>query len=218
MALLFSSPSVRPVVLFIPRLARPGFRGRGFGGLGAYTPSDIQSLIVQSAQSQGVPVNLALGIASHESGFNPNAQHVNTNGTVDVGVMQLNSTTVATLGVANPLDPVQNIDAGVGLLATLLQKYGGNQALALWAYANGSGAVVPGGTPPAATSQFIDYVTGYGGDAAPPAPSGDVTIADAASPLDASGSLDVLGFQLDPATVAVGAASLAALGALLALS
>lgn len=124
----------------------------------------IQQMIVDAANRYGVPPNLALGIASHESGFNPNAVNTaNPNGTKDWGVMQLNDTTVKTMGVTNPLDPEQNIDAGVSLLSSLLNRYGGDPNQALWAYASGPGNVGPGKAPNSIAQNFINYVTSYGG-------------------------------------------------------
>lgn len=135
-----------------------------YTGLGqATTPSQTQiaSMIIAAANQYGVPPALALGIASHESGFNPNAVNVNTNGTSDYGVMQLNDTTVQTLGISNPMDPQQNIDAGVSLLGKYLQQYNGNTTDALWAYASGSGAVSDSNTPNTTAANFISYVQGY---------------------------------------------------------
>jgi soluble lytic murein transglycosylase-like protein len=120
-------------------------------------------MIIASAQQYGVDPNIALGIAAHESGFNPNATNHNANGTTDWGVMQLNDTTVQTMGVSNPLDPAQNIDAGVRLIANLLAKYGGDPYQALWAYASGSGNVGPGKTPNTIAANFIQYVMNYRG-------------------------------------------------------
>lgn len=134
---------------------------RGVGAAGAtLTPSQTQiaNMIVAAANQYGVPPQLALAVASHESGFNPNATNLNTNGTTDYGVMQLNTTTVQTLGVSNPLDPQQNISAGVQLLAKYYQQYGGNEESVLQAYAEGPGGV---GTEDAGTSQFIQYVESY---------------------------------------------------------
>jgi hypothetical protein len=132
-------------------------------GIGATTPTtsvaSVQQMLINAANQYGVPPALALGIASHESGFNPNATNLNTNGTTDYGVMQLNSTTVQTLGVTDPLDPQQNIDAGVSLLAKYLQQYNGNEAQALQAYASGPGSL--SSPPNSVASQFISFVTGY---------------------------------------------------------
>jgi soluble lytic murein transglycosylase-like protein len=125
--------------------------------------AEIQQLVIAAAQQYGVDPNIALGIAAHESGFNPNATNHNTNGTTDWGVMQLNDTTVQTMGVSNPLDPQQNIDAGVRLIANLLAKYGGDAYKALWAYASGSGNVGPGKTPNTIAANFIQYVMNYRG-------------------------------------------------------
>jgi hypothetical protein len=74
--------------------------------------------------------------------------------------MQLLSGTSQTLGVSNPLDPQQNIDAGVSLLATYYQKYG-NWPQALQAYADGPGTVAAGLPPSPMAQQFISCVTSY---------------------------------------------------------
>ena len=131
--------------------------------------ASIQQMIVEAAARYGVPANIALGVAAHESNFDPNAKNYNANGTTDWGVMQLNDSTVQTLGVQNPLDPAQNIDAGVSLLGTYLRQYGGNTAAALQAYASGPGSL---NSPPNSIAQgFINFVTSYGGGA-PAQPSG----------------------------------------------
>jgi soluble lytic murein transglycosylase-like protein len=124
------------------------------------TPAQLSvaNMVVAAADQYGVPPDLALAIASHESGFNPNATNLNTNGTTDYGVMQLNTTTVQTLGVANPLDAQENIDAGVALLAKYYQQYNGDEVSVLQAYAAGPGSV---GTEGAGTSDFIAYVQNY---------------------------------------------------------
>lgn len=121
---------------------------------------DVIQAIIDSAARNGVPANIALGIAAHESGFNPGAVNVNVNGTKDWGVMQLNDTTVKSLGVNNPLDPLQNIEAGVGLIGQYIRQYSGDVAKALWAYASGPGAVARGNMNSVA-SGFIDSVTAY---------------------------------------------------------
>jgi hypothetical protein len=137
------------------------------------TKAEVQQLVVAKATQYGVDPRIALGIAAHESGFNDQAvNRANPNGTVDWGVMQLNDTTVKTMGVSNPLDPVQNVDAGVRLLASLLNRYSGDERLALWAYASGPGNVGPTKTPNTIAQNFITYVENYQGGA--PAVPGSV--------------------------------------------
>jgi soluble lytic murein transglycosylase-like protein len=145
----------------------PPLAVRGMGATAS--PAQVQAMIVQAAQAQGVPPNLALGIASHESGFNASAVNQNTNSqgqptTKDYGVMQLNDSVLQTYGISPTaaLDPQTNIDTGVSLLASLLQKYNGNQQMALWAYAQGAGTVAnsPGG-PNSSAQSFINYVQSF---------------------------------------------------------
>ena len=187
----------------------------GILGLGAAvaplsaSQSSIAQMVVTAANQYGVPPELALGIAAHESGFNPNATNHNTNGTTDWGVMQLNDTTVQTLGVADPLDPQQNINAGVSLLAKYLQQYNGDQTQALWAYASGPGAVSAGSMNSVASS-FVNSVESY-----QPPDGLDLGDASAIAPVDDSGGAvdDATGYfsflgSVDPVYLGLGAAAL----------
>jgi hypothetical protein len=133
-------------------------------------------MILQAAAQYGVPPNIALGVAAHESGFNPAATNLNTNGTTDYGVMQLNTSVLQTYGLtpAQALDPQTNIDTGVSLLGSYIAKYG-DVDTALQAYASGPGTVASGAPPNATASQFIGYVTSY---QAPASSSPDTYIAD----------------------------------------
>lgn len=178
---------------------------RGLGAVSSATQSQVQSLIVTAAQKYGVPAWWALGIASHESGFNPTAVNTaNANGTSDWGVMQLNDSTVKTMGVQNPLDPAQNVDAGVRLLSQLQAKYNGDLTQVLWAYAAGPGSVTRG-TPPAMLPGFVNYVQGWS----------DSPIPDVSVPMDMAQE-DSSGIDLTTTTIVVG--SLLALGAVVLLS
>jgi hypothetical protein len=55
--------------------------------------------------------------------------------------MQLMPTTAALMGVTDPLDPRQNVFGGVKYLSQLLDRFGGNVALALAGYNAGPNTV-----------------------------------------------------------------------------
>jgi hypothetical protein len=135
----------------------------GLIGLSQVTsPATIQQMILTAAAQYGVPANIALGIAAHESGFNPNATNVNSNGTTDYGVMQLNTSVLQTYGLtpAQAFDPQTNINTAMALLGGYISTYG-NVNTALQAYASGPGTVASGAAPNSTASQFINYVMSY---------------------------------------------------------
>lgn len=116
----------------------------------------LSGLITQAAQATGVPSSLVAAVVQTESGGNPQA--VSPAGAK--GLMQLMDTTAAHYGVSNPFDPQQNLDAGTRYLQSLLQKYQGNEQLAVAAYNAGPGAVDSyGGVPPfPETQQYVQKV------------------------------------------------------------
>jgi hypothetical protein len=101
----------------------------------ALTPAAAMALALQC-----VPPSVAqiiVGIAQHESGLDPIAIHRNANGTVDVGLAQVNSANFAWLGLTlqTALDPCRNLAAGARVL---LARYNDNPAdTAKAAYAAG---------------------------------------------------------------------------------
>jgi hypothetical protein len=115
--------------------------------------ASIVNLLDQAASRYGVDPNLAVSVAQQESGGNPNA--VSSVGAQ--GVMQLMPQTAAALGVSNPFDPVENIDAGVRFLSQLIQQFGGDVQLALAAYNWGPGNVAKYGYSnwPAQTVNYV---------------------------------------------------------------
>jgi len=144
------------------RRLRPGMRG-----LGAATPSlsQLQQMITASAQQYGVDPSLALAIAQQESSFNPNAvSPPNKNGTVDYGLMQINSSNLSSLGLtpASALDPQSNINAAMQLLSTYTQQYNGDPSLIAAAYNGGPGAVASGNIPTSYVSSVLSYMPNFG--------------------------------------------------------
>lgn len=68
---------------------------------------------------------IMVGISQHESGLDTNAMHRNSNGTVDVGLAQVNSANFLWLGLTmqTAMDPCMNLAAGARVL---FAKYNGN--------------------------------------------------------------------------------------------
>jgi hypothetical protein len=104
------------------------------------------------------------------------------------------------MGVTNPYDAQQNVQAGVGLLAQYYQQYG-NWNQALQAFSDGPGTVQAGLAPSAQTIGLIGYVNSY------PSAAGTVNVAAAQSggngTVNAGGNVngDVSGGAPDVSTV-----------------
>lgn len=133
--------------------------------VGQYAP-----LIQQAAATAGVKPALVAGVMSTES------QGVNgrTSSAGAQGLMQLMPGTARDLGVTNVLDETQNVNGGAQYLKQMLDKFGGNERLALMAYNWGPGNVEnwikTGSDPekvPFETREYVQkvqgYAAGYGG-------------------------------------------------------
>ncbi|SMO40827.1 Transglycosylase SLT domain-containing protein [Balnearium lithotrophicum] len=104
------------------------------------------------AKKYGIPVKLFRALVKAESNFNPRA--VSKKGAL--GLCQLMPETAKELGVKNPFDPDENLNAGALLLSRLYKKYR-DWRLALAAYNAGEGVVDRyGGIPP--YRETISYV------------------------------------------------------------
>jgi len=120
----------------------------------------MRELVTDAALRYGLPPELVHGVAQAESAYHASA--VSPKGAV--GVMQLMPDTARKFD-ANPLDPVQNIDAGTRLLRELLLRYEGSEngvRRALAAYNAGEGAVERyRGVPPFRETQgYVERVIG----------------------------------------------------------
>ena len=137
--------------------AGPAFFTLSWPALGAACDAlpagEIDPLIQDTAQREGVDANLLRAVAQQESAFHPCA--VSRKGAM--GLMQLMPATAQELGVRDPFDPAENLASGARLLKQLLERFGGDTALALGAYNAGPGRVEEiGGVP--AIPETIQYV------------------------------------------------------------
>jgi hypothetical protein len=106
--------------------------------------ADLDKLVEQSSQQEGVKAELIRGVIAEESGARPCA--VSWKGAQ--GLMQLMPATSEQFGVKDPFDPRQNVEAGTKLLKILMTKYKDDVSLALAAYNAGEGRVdKDGGVP-----------------------------------------------------------------------
>jgi len=115
------------------------------------------SIIYREAMRNNLPPELVAAVVEAESDFRPklvsnkNAQ----------GLMQLVPETGKLLGCDNPFNPEANVAAGTRYLRYLMERYAGDQRLALAAYNAGEGTVDRfGGVPPfPETINYLQRVT-----------------------------------------------------------
>jgi len=112
-------------------------------GIRATTPlastggEDFEPLVQEHARRQSLRPELVRAVIQVESGFNPRARSPRG----AMGLMQLMPTTARELGVRDAYDPADNIRAGCAYLRRLIDRYDGNEELALAAYNAGAQAV-----------------------------------------------------------------------------
>jgi len=95
-----------------------------------YDRGELEALIEEAAAAHGVNAHLVRAVVQAESAFDPLA--VSPVGAQ--GLMQLMPTTATLMGVGDAMDPRQNVFGGVKYLSRLLDRFGGNVALALAGY------------------------------------------------------------------------------------
>lgn len=104
---------------------------------GPTKPTAYDDLINEASRKYGVPVALIKAVIDTESSFNP----LVTSSAGAKGLMQLMDATAQGLGVSDPYDPAQNIDAGVRYLSYQIKRFNGQENMALAAYNAGPGRV-----------------------------------------------------------------------------
>jgi Transglycosylase SLT domain len=98
----------------------------------------------RAAQRHGIAPEVLRAIAQQESAMNPMAVNRNRDGSMDIGLMQINSLwlpTLARYGIERAMlwEPCTNVDVGAWILAANFRRYGVN-----W---NGLGAYNAGSAP-----------------------------------------------------------------------
>jgi soluble lytic murein transglycosylase-like protein len=121
------------------------------------SPARLQSrfddIIERYSAEEGIDPLLVKCIIRIESDFNPDAVSV----AGAMGLMQLMQSTARIYGVKNPLDPEENLRAGIRHFRSLMDCFGNDISLALAAYHAGASRVKRGmKVPPIAST--IKYV------------------------------------------------------------
>jgi soluble lytic murein transglycosylase-like protein len=81
----------------------------------------------EAGKTYGISSQLLQSIARIESNLNPNAINKNSNGSTDIGIMQVNSSWIASLGLDSGRlvsDPCYNVMTGARILKYCIDKHG----------------------------------------------------------------------------------------------
>jgi soluble lytic murein transglycosylase-like protein len=119
---------------------------------------EVDKLVRSAAGKHGLDSELLRSVMKQESAFKPCALSV----AGAMGLMQIMPETAEMLHLNDPFDPAQNVDTGAKFLKMMLDRFGGDVAVALAAYNAGPGAVdKAGGIPPIAeTLQYVSNILG----------------------------------------------------------
>lgn len=141
-------------------IAAPPERASGQPLASMAEKANYEGIVDEVAQTYGLESALLHAVISVESHYRPNA--VSRAGAV--GLMQLMPLTARHYGVADPLDPVQNLHGGARYLSYLLKQFDNDVSLALAAYNAGEAAVAKYGNripPYRETENYVPKVLGF---------------------------------------------------------
>src|SRR5512138_543199 len=119
-----------------------------------------EQMVAEVSRTYGVESALLHAVISVESNYNPRA--VSRKGAA--GLMQLMPKTAKRYGVADRLDPLQNVRGGAQYLRDLLAMFNNNVSLAIAAYNAGEQAVVKHGNripPYRETRKYVPKVLDF---------------------------------------------------------
>jgi soluble lytic murein transglycosylase-like protein len=124
-----------------------------------YYNEKYDELISQASKRHGVSFPLLKAIIKAESDFDPQA--VSKKGAM--GLMQIMPQNFKLLGLDDPFDPTQNINAGARYFKQLYDRFGGKLALSLAAYNAGPSVVDHYQTIPPyeETEEYVRRVLSY---------------------------------------------------------
>ena len=134
----------------------------------------IDEMVTNAALTHHVDSDLIHGVIQAESSYRTDA----VSGKGAKGLMQLMPGTAQEMGVEDPLDAAQNIEGGVGYLARMLERFDGDEKLALAAYncgpsKVGSYGITDSGDPeqygrlPQSVRTYVENVQRYADERAP---------------------------------------------------
>ncbi len=143
-----------------PDIVTNTLTGRGVRSYPVLTRKKYHTQILAAARVYQLEPALLHAVISAESGYNPLARSAKG----ARGLMQLMPATAQRYGVANMLDPEQNIYGGAAYLRDLLTLFGNDMNLAIAAYNAGENSVIKFGNhipPYRETTQYVPKVLKY---------------------------------------------------------
>lgn len=151
-ATFFTLPWPGSLPLAMPNVQMPGVE------CDALKTGEVDRLVRAAGSKHGVAPELLRSVMKQESAFKPCALSVMG----AMGLMQIMPETADLLGLKDPFNPDQNVDAGAKFLKMMLERFGGDVALALGAYNAGPEAVAKAGGVPriAETLQYVSNILG----------------------------------------------------------